>query len=459
MNNKIKYMIAAGSIAAVLATGAVQAQEKAKSLDELLNFVKSGRTAEASENAKREAEFKQAKNQQAAMLAKSKKTRTAEEARSVKLEKTFEDNDVEVEAKKKQLKERLGSLTELFGHLTSSAGDLRSTIEGSYTSVQFQDRDEFLDDLVEKMSGSDKLPSIEEIERLWFELQREATETGRVVKFTAPVSKLSGEQVDEEVVRVGVFNLVSSDGKYLTMNADYSLGELARQPGSNYVSMAASLAAAGEGLTRFGVDPTGPSGGSFLSALIDSPTLVERWHQGGIVGYIITGVGVFAVLLAIWRFIVLAGIGSKVNSQLKSDKANTNNPLGRVLAVQEGNPSIDAETLELKLNEAVLKETPAIESSLTLLKIIAAVAPLLGLLGTVTGMIITFQAITIFGAGDPKAMAGGISSALVTTVLGLCVAIPTVLLHTLVSGRAKRIVHILDEQAAGIIARQNEVKS
>lgn len=458
MNNKIRYVIAAGSLSALLATGLVQAQEKAKSLDELLNFVKSGRTAEARENAKREAEFKQAKNQQAALLAKAKETRKAEEARSVTLEKTFEDNDIQVEAKKKQLKERLGSLSELFGHLTSAAGDLRSTIEGSYTSVQYQDRDKFLDDLVEKMSGSDKLPSIEEIERLWFELQREATETGRVVKLTAPVSKPNGEQSDEQVVRVGVFNVVSSDGKYLTMGDDYSLSELARQPGGNYVSLAADLAAATEGLSKFGVDPTGPSGGSFLSALIDSPTLVERWHQGGIVGYIITAVGVFAVLLAIWRFIYLAGVGSKVNSQLKSDKANTNNPLGRVLAVQEENPNMDAETLELKLNEAVLKETPKIESSLTLLKIIAAVAPLLGLLGTVTGMIITFQAITIFGAGDPKAMAGGISSALVTTVLGLCVAIPTVLLHTLVSGRAKRIIHVLDEQAAGIIARQNEVR-
>jgi len=104
----------------------------------------------------------------------------------------------------------------------------------------------------------------------------------------------------------------------------------------------------------------------------------------------------------------------------------------------------------------ILKETPRLERSLNLLKIIAAVAPLLGLLGTVTGMIITFQAITIFGAGDPKAMAGGISGALVTTVLGLIVAIPTVLLHTFVSGRAKKILHVLDEQSTGIIAEHTE---
>ena len=166
--------------------------------------------------------------------------------------------------------------------------------------------------------------------------------------------------------------------------------------------------------------------------------------------------GIFAFLLAIYRMIVLTGVGSKVNAQLKSDKANENNPLGRVMKIHEDNPTMDTETLELKLSEGVLKETPRLESGLTLLKIIAAVAPLMGLLGTVTGMIITFQAITIFGAGDPKTMAGGISSALVTTVLGLLVAIPTVLLHTIVNGRAQRIIHILDEQTAGIIAEHTE---
>jgi biopolymer transport protein ExbB len=164
------------------------------------------------------------------------------------------------------------------------------------------------------------------------------------------------------------------------------------------------------------------------------------------------------MLLGLWRFVVLMGMSSKVTKQLKSESANTNNPLGRVLKVAEDNKGLDGESLELKLEEAVLKERPAVESGLNLLKIISMVAPLLGLLGTVTGMIITFQAITIFGAGDPKAMAGGISSALVTTVLGLVVAIPTVLVHTLVNGRAKRVLQILEEQSAGIIAENAERK-
>jgi biopolymer transport protein ExbB len=206
----------------------------------------------------------------------------------------------------------------------------------------------------------------------------------------------------------------------------------------------------------FGVDPTGPTGGTLLRAFINTPTIVERWHQGGYVGYVITGVGIFAMLIALWRFIVLTFAGMAVNKQLKAAEPSNKNALGRVLNVAKENPNLDGETLELKLNEAVLKEIPKLENSLTLIKIIAAVAPLMGLLGTVTGMIITFQSITIFGAGDPKTMAGGISSALITTVLGLVVAIPTLLAHTVVNGRAKHIIHILEEQAAGIIARNAE---
>ena len=193
-----------------------------------------------------------------------------------------------------------------------------------------------------------------------------------------------------------------------------------------------------------------------MAAIIDSPTLEERWHQGGYVGYAITAVGAFAFLLAIYRVLVLTMVSTKVSSQLKSNTANANNPLGRVLKIHEDKPDMDPETLELKMAEGVLKETPKLEAGLTLLKIIAAVAPLMGLLGTVTGMIITFQAITIFGAGDPKAMAGGISSALVTTVLGLLVAIPTVLLHTIVNGRAQKIIHVINEQATGIVAEHAE---
>ncbi|WP_020209889.1 MotA/TolQ/ExbB proton channel family protein [Gilvimarinus chinensis] len=444
--------------AGLLSTSVAVAQEdKAASLDELLNMVKESRIQESAEHKQREQQFQREKNNQASLLKQAQNTLASEEARSERLEQTYADQELEVEAKRKQFNERLGSLRELFGHLTSTAGDLRSTLSTSLISAQYPNRGEFLTGLIDKMNSNTRLPSIEEIERLWYEQQRQMVESGKVVKFNGTVIKPNGDKVDQEVVRIGSYNLVS-EGKYLNYIADgYKMEELTRQPEA-FLGAAQELQNASGGLVGVGLDPTGPTGGSLLNALIDSPTWGERWHQGGGVGYAITIVGIIGLIIGLWRIIYLTLVNAKVSSQLKSKKANTNNPLGRVLKVAEDNPHVDGETLELKLEEAVLKERPAIESGLAILKIIAAVAPLMGLLGTVVGMILTFQAITIFGAGDPKNMASGISSALITTVLGLVVAIPTVLLHTIVNGRAKRVIHVLEEQSAGIIAENAERK-
>jgi biopolymer transport protein ExbB len=457
----IKFVKAAAFAMAgtlILSAGLAQAQDdKPRSLDQLLEYVKQGQVSDAKENRAREQAFARDKANQAAELKRAEDERTRQEQRSAELEDLFEANELLVAAKQDQLKEKLGTLAELFGHLTSTAGDLASTLEFSITSAQYPDRELFLEELIAKMSGSDRLPSIEEIERVWYELNREMVETGQVVSFDAEVAKPNGDKVQQKVVRIGAFNMISEEGQYLQyVPSKGSLEELARQPSGPYIGWAKELAASTEGLHRFGIDPTGPSGGSFLAALINSPNLEERWHQGGYIGYAITALGAFGFLLAIYRLVYLSAVSAKVSSQLKSDKANDNNPLGRVLKVHEDNPSMDTETLELKLSEGILRETPKLESGLTLLKIISAIAPLMGLLGTVTGMIVTFQAITIFGAGDPKAMAGGISGALVTTVLGLLVAIPTVLLHTIVNGRAQRIIHVLNEQTTGIIAEHTE---
>lgn len=448
------FSLAVVTVAGLISVSAV-AQEKAASLDQLLQMVRNSKVAESKEHQQREAEFRRQKANQQNLLNQAEATRTAEEQRSERLETRYQEQELAVQQKRQQLEDRLGSLKELFGHMSSTTSDLRANLNSSLVSAQYQGRTQFLDALLAKMSSNTKLPTIEEIERLWFELQRETMESGKVVKFNATVIKPGGEQVEQEVVRVGNFNLVS-DGRYLEMTDGNKLAELVRQPDGKFLGMAEDLQAASSGFSAFGIDPTGPTGGSYLKAMINTPSPYERWDQGGPVGRIITAVGIFAVLLAIWRLIVLSGVSAKVNAQLRSATPNTNNPLGRVLAVAEENKGVDGETLELKMEEAVLKERPAIESGINLLKIISMVAPLLGLLGTVVGMIMTFQAITIFGAGDPRAMADGISSALVTTVLGLCVAIPTVLLHTVVNGRAKRVLHILDERSAGIVAENAE---
>jgi biopolymer transport protein ExbB len=320
-------------------------------------------------------------------------------------------------------------------------------VEGSLVSAQIPGREDFLEELGKNKS----LPSIESLEKLWYVLHQEMTELGRVVRFPATVINIDGEQNQREVTRVGAFNAVS-DGNYLIYE-ERKLQELPKQPAGTYLDTVATFEASTGPMATLAVDP---SRGSILKVLIQTPGFVERIKFGGKVGYTIIVLGLMAGLLAIIRWVIVGLTGRKVASQKKSDTVSEKNPLGRVLGIYEANRTTDVETLELKLDEAIMRESASLDKMLWAVKVVSVVAPLMGLLGTVTGMIRTFQAITLFGTGDPKMMASGISEALVTTMLGLYVAIPLVLLHALVSNTAKGVVEILEEQAAGLIARRAE---
>jgi biopolymer transport protein ExbB len=434
-----------------------QARTNVSSLDDLLSRVRQGAAADNEEHQRRLREFQQRQAEQDRLLQEARQQKANEEARSEMLETTFEENELLIRDVQAQLDERLGSLRELFGVLQQVSGDARSSFQNSLTNIEFPERAEFLTELAAKMGSSSRLASIEEIEQLWFELQREATEQGKVKRLPEfRVVTANGEEVFEDIARVGAFNIVA-DGRYLQHNPETnSVSELQRQPSQRrFTSSTSGLLAAqpGDDLVRFGVDITS---GQLLSLLIRTPDLRERIDQGGEVGYVIIALGILGILLALERLITLSIVGARVKAQLKRDTPSDGNPLGRVLKVYQQNPNADTETLELKLGEAILKETPSLQRGILFIKVISVVAPLLGLLGTVVGMINTFQAITLYGAGDPTTMASGISQALMTTVLGLCVAIPTVLLHTIVNGRSRRIVQTLQEQSAGIVASQAE---
>ncbi len=424
------------------------------SLDELLQSVKSGRVTDAAENKARLDQFRANRSTQTKLLNAEKAEQKRQEQASARMEKQFEVNDVKIIDLERAFQERLGGLKELFGVLQQASGDARGNFEASVTQVQFPDRTDFLLEFAKKMGQSNRLASLEEIERLWFEMQQEMTETGKVSTFTTSVVNASGMEQQQEVTRIGAFNVVSQ-GKYLEYIPETGrLVELQRQPASRYTGRIDDLVDGTSGQFPIGLDPTR---GQLLGLLVQSPSLMERIAQGKTVGYVIITLGIIGVLIAIWRVLALSAISGKVRRQIKNiNQPNENNPLGRVLKTAQDSTSNDIETIELKLGEAILRETPKFNSMLPLLKIISVVAPLLGLLGTVTGMIVTFQAITLYGAGDPKLMAGGISTALVTTVLGLCVAIPTVFLHTLVSSRARRLTQILQEEAAGMLAERAE---
>ncbi|VAW04890.1 MotA/TolQ/ExbB proton channel family protein [hydrothermal vent metagenome] len=446
---KLASIIIAVALAGFSFSAFAQSAPQARSLDELLELVKQGAYQESQENKRREREFIAQKSKQKALLAAARNTQRQEERRSDRLEAEFKANDGKIAKLEEELSHELGALKELFGVLQLVSGETKAVFHDSIISAQFPGREVFLNELIAKASSSE-LPTIEEISHLWFEVQREMTESGKIVKFNVDVQYPNGEITNREVVRVGTFNLIS-DGKYLEWREKYqNIAELPRQPKARFLETAEGLQTLSSGYTAFALDI---SRGAILSLLIQDPSILERIDQGGVIGYIIIyGLGPLSLLLILISGLTLVVTRGKVKAQIRSDEVNENNPLGRVLSVYDNNKTVDVETLELKLDEAILKETPAIERFLTLIKVIAAISPLMGLLGTVTGMINTFQAMTLFGTGDPKLMAGGISQALVTTVLGIVVALPTLFLHSIVAGWSKGIIHTLEEQSAGIIA-------
>lgn len=452
MFNTVKR-IAVGLAALSISVGAFAQGDRAMDLDALLKQLEEGQFAQSEQNKQRERDFQAQRAEQDRILRETRKQRDQMLAQSEQLETQFEENEFKLADLNGALDTRLGSLKELFGVLQQIAGDTKNKFYNSVISAQIPGRADFLDKMAQDMGSSSKLASIEEIERVWFEMQREMTEAGKVTAFTTDVVEAGGAKVNKSVVRVGPFALVA-DGKFLEYNGvTGTVSELVRQPADRYMASAAELQASNGELVQFGIDPTG---GSILGLLVQAPNLQERVEQGGPVGYIILIVGAFGLLLALERLVTLSLTRMKVNKQLMSKDVNTNNPLGRVLKVRDEHPDADVEALELHLTEAILGEVPKLGRNLTIIKIISVVAPLMGLLGTVTGMINTFQAITLFGTGDPKLMAGGISTALVTTVLGLVVAIPMTLLYAMLNTRSKNIVYILQEQASGVIAERAE---
>ena len=451
MKFSLKTILAVVAVSALSFTAT--ANDRALDLDALLKQLEQGQFAQSQENQVREAEFVTKRSEQDRILRQTRNTRDNALTLSETLETQFEENEFKLADLNDALNNRLGSLKELFGVLQQVSGDTKNKFTNSMISAQIPGRAEFLDQMAQSMGASSKLASIAEIERVWFEMQREMTESGKVTKFETAVIEAGGNKVVKEVVRVGPFALVA-DGKFLEYNGvTGNVAELIRQPADRFGSSAAELQASSGELVQFGIDPTG---GSILGLLVQAPTLKERVEQGGLVGYIILAVGALGLLLALERLVSLTLIRSKVNKQLKSETFTDNNPLGRVMQMKEKYPDADTEAMELHLTEAILTEVPKLGRNLTIIKIISVVAPLMGLLGTVTGMINTFQAITLFGTGDPKLMAGGISQALVTTVLGLVVAIPMTLLYAVLNTRSKNIVFILQEQAAGVIAERAE---
>lgn len=439
----------------------VTAQAQDMSLDELLNVVKRAASESSQANQQREAEFKRQRDQQRNLLAQARNQLAALERRTEELKTAFDENEITLADLETTLAERAGNLGEMSGTVKVLAGDLRSAIEESMTSAEL-DNDRL--DFLTQIASQSKLPNIQELRKLWVEVQREIIEEGKISRFTTDIRDERGEiESGVTVTRVGTFNAFDSDGNFLvwksaadagTGTGNGELQRLQKQPSAQYTSMSKNFVNSSQGdLAQVPVDYTR---GTILQLVVQTPSIQDKIKQGGPVGYVILALGAFGLIIALIKFFMLFISGGKIKSQLKKKQPNQNNALGRIMSVYTENPDADIETMELKMDEAILRETGPLESGLSFIKVLYVIAPLLGLLGTVVGMIQTFQMITLMGTGDPKSMAGGISMALVTTVLGLVVAIPLTVLHSILQSMARKQTQVLEEQSAGIVAKMAE---
>ena len=415
---------------------------QADELQKLLQQIRSDVSRDRSQDAERLQAFQGDHNRQLALLNDARKRLAAAEAEQERLKAEFQANEDALTEQGEALRMRSGQLGEVFGVVKQQAQELQGQLSDSLITAEYPQRDELL-----AFAELKRIPLLAELEGLWFLLQQEMTATGEVAPFTASVVKPDGSRAETNVLRIGPFTALTSEGHYLNYENGV-LQQLPVQPDSGVITQARDFMA-GQG----NVVVVDPSRGNLLALLAQTPDLKARIAQGGLVGYIILSLGGIGLLVALWKLMTTITVELSVRKQLRQpQQAHSNNPLGRVMQAGESGRTTD-ET-ELRVDEALLKEAPILERGLILLKLVAAVAPLLGLLGTVTGMIGTFQSITLFGTGDPKLMAGGISQALMTTVLGLCVAIPLLFCHSLLAARSRRLLQLLQQKGLALLATQ-----
>ncbi len=450
MKSPIKHVVALaawGLALVVTVPGQAIAQT---AIDELYQRVQQDVEAEATHNDQRLQQFLQRAEEREAMLEEVQSKVASAETRREELQQRFDDNESTLAELEEQLNQRSGNLGELFGVFRQVAGDLEGTLFDSMVNLEHPERGSTIESLAEV----EDVPTIRQMRQLWSLMLQEISESGKVSRFEAEVTRPSGQSDTVPVTRVGTFNAVAGD-KYLEFSPEsQSLVELARQPGGQARDSAAELSSTSDGSqVGFALDP---SRGALLGLLVQVPTLMERIQQGRIVGYIILALGVIGLLVVVDRAARLTRTSRRIKQQLNDmEHAREDNPLGRMmLAYYENKHLDDLEVLSKKLDEVTFSDMAELRKGLPTVKVLAAIAPLMGLLGTVTGMISTFQAITLFGTGDPKLMAGGISQALITTVLGLIVAIPLLLSSSFLSSRIQQLGKIIGEQSYGMVARK-----
>jgi len=421
-------------------------------LDELLNQVRTGTTARRTELAVREQRFIEAREERARLLSEIEQQRRDAEALADQMRADFERGEAELADLETELEDNAGDLREVFNVARQTAGDALPTLQNSMVRAQFP----LATNLLDELSSGDTTPTSGQLRELWLMLLEEMNESGKVARFERTVIGADGAEARRTVTRIGTFAAVAG-GDYLRyLPESTSLLVLPRQPKGIDSSTVEHFEAANSAIAPIAIDP---SRGAILALVVQAPDMAERINQGGIIGYIILVIGAIGLILALERLVASWLAKRAMSSAISADSAGASSSANSNHAIAAmhratADPELvrDADALSAKLDEIVMISAEKLRRGLPALAIFAAVSPLLGLLGTVTGMIETFQVITLFGAGDPRLMSGGISQALITTQLGLSVAIPLLLAHSFVQSRVNALIATLDESAAEIFA-------
>ena len=425
----------------------VSALATGEDVDALVESVRQEALREAAFEEERIRRFLDERERKVEMLQDARAQLAAANRRADQLRVEYEDNEQTLTEYEASLRDRAGDLNDTFAIVRQAALSADGVMGSSLVAAEETDRSTFLQDL----GKGETPPSIEDIKRLWTMVMSEISESGKVVNFNATVIKPQGDEAGQVVTRAGVFNSVS-DGAFLRyLPASGKLVELSRQPAPRYQGMARDLQDATSGMVGMALDP---SKGAILSLMVQSPDLGERVDQGGAIGYLILILGALGVAIVVQRGIANLLARKAIDSQAGSSDADGKNALGRLQKIVAETKRDDQESLAIRLDEQLAEESSRLNRGLPTVAVLAAVSPLLGLLGTVTGMIETFQSITLFGTGDPKLMSGGISQALITTQLGLAVAIPLVLLHSILTGRVNRLVEQLGKESSDMLTNR-----
>ena len=411
--------------------------ERVEKIQDLINRVEENREELSKIDAQRIDNFIKKVADRRFLLSKAQKQLSDEEARNQRLEDLFESNELKLAELETELNIKLGVLGELFGVARQMAGELQADSESAYNFSEHPNRTDALNEI-----GKIKVHNLKNLEDLWVLHLNEINSSGEIKEIKANVINSDGDIEEDSLVRYGPFNMVKNRSFVKTDIANNAYSVLQKQPDRSLRRQFRSHYRS----DGYAVAPIDPTRWFLLSLYLDKPSTFERIAQGKLIGFIIVLIGLSGLIFAAYRYYTLYIYSKTISSNENSDVFN------KIQSISDNAKDVD--TFERECDEVLLTVNGNLSWGVNWIKFLAAVAPLLGLLGTVIGMIETFQAITVFGTGDPKQMAGGISQALVTTMLGLIFAAPLLAMYTLLSEKVSEILQEIEEFVAVTIVKK-----